>query len=757
MMIGAERAQAQPHSGGDIEQDQASHAATADEALNLDAYYTAEAYTAGPEHEAGRPLLAVLLILVAVAWTGAAIWSFAATNARPGLQDVVGFAATVAAPLVLLCLLWMIFGRTPRRESERFTRAVTAMRHESAALDSLLAVVSARLEENYARLTGESAKLMTLGDEASDRLGRITHYIAKETANLDRRANALESAANAARVDIGVLLDDLPRAEERARSLAQTMQEVGLTAHGQAGALDAQVSSLVARGREADEVAGGAAQRLAAHLARIESSVGAAAQRLEQAAGTLGGTVDDSLARASEALDATRDGLHAQSVATLAMIEKSSIALDKAGSDAARSLSRRIETLAAQLDSLAGQLSSQDAQSHALVGRLGRELEGLEQRFAGFAESSQGNAAQYADAVASIRATVDALHEELGGSQQRADGLIHRAQILAQALTAVTQSLHVQLPAALSRVEEQAGKTHEVTSALRPQIEIIEATSNAAAGQMANVEETLLRQQELLHGLTDRLETVSANVGDLDGNARKLIAETGPELVEALIRVRETANQAAAYARETIAAVIPESAAALGKAGTEAVQASVAPHLEEQMATLAAAAERAMERAQQASERLTRQIVTIGETTAAIEARITDAREEQERSDSEAFARRVALLMESLNSTAIDVAKILSNEVSDSAWAAYLKGDRGAFTRRAVRLLNSGEAREIGRQYENDPEFREQVNRYVHDFEAMLRRILADKEGATLGVTILSSDMGKLYVALAQAIERLRT
>ena len=53
-------------------------------------------------------------------------------------------------------------------------------------------------------------------------------------------------------------------------------------------------------------------------------------------------------------------------------------------------------------------------------------------------------------------------------------------------------------------------------------------------------------------------------------------------------------------------------------------------------------------------------------------------------------------------------------------------------------------------------EFREQVNRYIHDFEAMLRRVLAEREGSPLGVTMLSSDMGKLYVALAQAIERLR-
>ena len=122
---------------------------------------------------------------------------------------------------------------------------------------------------------------------------------------------------------------------------------------------------------------------------------------------------------------------------------------------------------------------------------------------------------------------------------------------------------------------------------------------------------------------------------------------------------------------------------------------------------------------------------------------------------SECF-RRVALLIESLNSTAIDVTKILSNEVTDSAWAAYLKGDRGAFTRRAVRLLESGEARDILVHYEEEPDFRDQVNRYIADFETMLRAVLAGPGGSALGITLLSSDMGKLYVALAQAIERLR-
>ena len=97
-----------------------------------------------------------------------------------------------------------------------------------------------------------------------------------------------------------------------------------------------------------------------------------------------------------------------------------------------------------------------------------------------------------------------------------------------------------------------------------------------------------------------------------------------------------------------------------------------------------------------------------------------------------------------------------SPPVSDTAWSAYLRGDRGIFTRRAVSLLDTTEAKAIAQLYESDRDFTQHVNRYIHDFEAMLRQLLSTRDGHALGVTLLSSDMGKLYVALAQAIERLR-
>jgi hypothetical protein len=71
-------------------------------------------------------------------------------------------------------------------------------------------------------------------------------------------------------------------------------------------------------------------------------------------------------------------------------------------------------------------------------------------------------------------------------------------------------------------------------------------------------------------------------------------------------------------------------------------------------------------------------------------------------------------------------------------------------------LMDNTQAREIADLFDTDGEFREHVSRYIHDFEAMLRTMLSTRDGHAIGVTLLSSDMGKLYVALAQAIERLR-
>ena len=168
MSIGAERVAAPPQE--EAEWNGGSEASFAPVGAGQ---FTADDEEDAPR-SAGSRILAALLFLLSLGWLG--ISGYALSKAWPGgsLIAWTGWAATISAPLILLALVWLIFGRSTRRETERFTRAVAAMRRESQALESVLAIVAGRLQDNRAALGEEAARLMALGDEASDRLGRVT-------------------------------------------------------------------------------------------------------------------------------------------------------------------------------------------------------------------------------------------------------------------------------------------------------------------------------------------------------------------------------------------------------------------------------------------------------------------------------------------------------------------------------------------------------------------------------------------------------
>jgi hypothetical protein len=277
-----------------------------------------------------------------------------------------------------------------------------------------------------------------------------------------------------------------------------------------------------------------------------------------------------------------------------------------------------------------------------------------------------------------------------------------------------------------------------------------------AEGGDARIARFATQSDEKLAALRGQIAALDGLVSRTDQDIAGLTEGASVKLVDALLRVRETAAQAAAHARETLAGAIPDAAQQLATASAEAMAKALDGVGQAEIGKVEAASAKATEAATAASERLTRQLVTLTDTTRSVEARIAEHQAAASATDEQSFARQVSLLIEALNSTAIDVAKIFSNEATDAEWAAYLKGDRSVFTRRATRLIDPGDTKAITGRYNDDGEFRAQVNRYVHDFEAILRRVLAVREGAAMGVTLLSSDMGKLYVVLAQAIERLR-
>jgi len=168
-------------------------------------------------------------------------------------------------------------------------------------------LTAAQIEENRAALADQTTMLATMADGAVLRLGEAAERMRERSDAVNASARALGDAASGAERSVEVVLSSLPKAHEELRGLAATVENVGLGASERAGTLDAQLSALSERGREADNIAGGAAQKLAAHLARMESTSETASARLERVTAEMSAAVDGVLERAARAIDEARN------------------------------------------------------------------------------------------------------------------------------------------------------------------------------------------------------------------------------------------------------------------------------------------------------------------------------------------------------------------------------------------------------------------------------------------------------------------
>ena len=717
----------------------------------------------------GRMVLGWALAVLALLWTGYSAWSAGRVLADQPLNSpaVAQWIAILTGPLALMGLVWLMFGRTRRKETERFTRSVVAMRTEASALQDILAALSRQIEHNHTALGTMAGDLMGLGDKAATRLGAVTAELNAGSRTLADHGAALDRAAENARADIGVLLTDLPLAEESARRMAEALRGAGQSAITQAAGFEQQVDRLAAQTQAADTIVHDASQRLLSHLAQIESAGNNASERLVTAGSESGAMVDALLARAAEALHEVRGGIDTQAAAVSALVAQSQAGIGRAGIDASAVLGERLASAGAALDTISTRVAEQDRASQRMIADLDAGLVALDERFFDLARAGDERAGHVQVALTRLRTELDTLASSTAAQDGTIEALALRTATLRDGVDQLGIALQGEMAGALTAAEDGAARLLASAEAARPHVGWMRDTAVEAAERIEAGASTVDAQQERLATLMtsvdlgvsqaeQRLSELSAAIVAAGEEASRLSGETSPALVAALMQVREAATHAAERAREAIARIIPESASQLGDATRIALEAAVREGVETKLVELDAVATRAVRTAREASDGLTSQMLSIGQSASALEAHIERSREAQRKDMGEDFARRVSLLMDSMNSASIDVQKILSDEVDDKAWTSYLKGNRGVFTRRAVRLLGGSETRAITTQYEGDPEFQESVNRYINDFESMLRRVLAERDGGMIAVTLMSSDMGKLYAALGQAVDKRR-
>lgn len=366
-----------------------------------------------------------------------------------------------------------------------------------------------------------------------------------------------------------------------------------------------------------------------------------------------------------------------------------------------------------------------------------------------------------------VAGKLSASREDLVATQGVIEEMTEACVRLLELIQASAQHSKGELPAAIAAAEERLAATREGTEQLGlllgESLDRSERISNyvISANETGGALETRTGElQERLSALSARyieeIDNLRASIGALEDDGKRTAETSLAALREAIDALQDKVKQAMVLAGQQSSGTIDAIADGIAKRSADAIDRAVREQSDSAIAELDKAATRSTASAREAAVQLRDQLALVNELAGNLESRVALARERAEEQVDNDFARRVALITEALNSNSIDIAKSLSTDVTDTAWASYLRGDRGIFTRRAVSLLSNTEAREIAELYDSDHEFRDHVSRYIADFEAMLRTMLSTRDGNAIGVTLLSSDMGKLYVALAQAIERLR-
>ena len=725
-------------------------------------------------------LFASLASLAWLALAAAVVWLIAGSAGVGALTltEWAGVAGGVAAPLSAIWLIALVAARVwPGQQREMLARieaaearfALTARetRTQLESIDSVLAAVTMRVDGLRKVFADEVEGFVSATDAAVHRTRTLAGSLAEDRAAIDASSSALAESSEKARASFDSLAGALPEAEAQVNRIAGLLATSATDARTQLQETEDLLAAVWTRSEEAGAQAKAATASLTNVIAAISASAADAEGRLGTYATALEASGDAALAKTGEALEATRAGVEAQTAALAAAISRTSLDLEDIGGRAIETIAGRITAIAEHVSELSKRISDQDAGSRGFLDTVERGFSVLDAKLGNAANSSESVLASLSARIGQVRGEIDSLSAPLGTTRGAAkeigDSLAAVREATEQALASLAEGVPASAEKGLGAIDALRGSVTNLS-------QDIERVSERAVAINAPIAAGRKAIDELLDGLEDQRESLEAVVAKVRGeieaaqgilsgverSAESTTLSATTQLIDALGRVREVAAQTAGTVKTALEAVVEEAREALTKASREAVRQSAIEPVETQIKALEAAGQRSADAAQAAAERLSRQLVSVAETAAAIETRVNEADSHLDAALRKDIGRQSELLVEALNSASIDIAKGLSAEVTETAWKQYLAGERGVFSRRAVQLLTNRDAKEVTRRYSEDAEFRDGVRRYIHDFEAMLRRFNADRDGNALSMTLLSSDLGKLYVALAQATERLR-
>ncbi|MEY2884867.1 MAG: hypothetical protein RL490_2591, partial [Pseudomonadota bacterium] len=309
----------------------------------------------------------VLALLVSVLWLALLIL-LGVELLQPSTLASVGLDAARLVPALALALggstalaaLWLIADRLRDASGAR------------AAQTALLARQTALADQQLDRGTKALAALETRLDSLFDRITNLAAPIDAHTAAIAASGSALAAVADQALSAGSRLADAVPAARAQAEALAKLLAETETRLATQVADTETLLAGLWSRVADLTAATATATDMANERLAAITAAATSAQAALAAPIADIATAADAAFARTAAAADATRDGVHTQTSALLASVEQARVTFDHIGTESARQISRRLETLLEGAAQLSEQLDSHAARYRSLFEQVER-------------------------------------------------------------------------------------------------------------------------------------------------------------------------------------------------------------------------------------------------------------------------------------------------------------------------------------------------------------------------------------------------
>ncbi len=597
---------------------------------------------------------------------------------------IIMLVVTWVVPTLLIAVLWLLAMRNSSREATRFGKIATSLRTESDALALRMRTVNEEISLAREFLSQNARELETVGRQSSQKLVESAQMLSAALADSDEKAKTLEFVSNAANTNLEQLRKHLPVVTSAAKDVTNQIGSAGNNAQVQIKALIATLERVSEAGKSVRDYIDDVEVRAADLSVSLEQSLSNSAQLLET--------------KSAEALDRSAEMATLMDSASQAI----SSGIAQASGDIDTVLAGSNENIQSSLAELRRALSDIEAQSRQeetrirnMIAEIGGHIQSSAAQISEVDRNATDQTSKLAFAVSALGESTRSVGTALSDNQAKTADLIGQSDKLVATLGIANQEISQHIPAAMDNLNIRMTEgIAQVKSALSS-AQTLEEMSDVMLEKLNTLEQLIATQHDAVGALMaesdahfaarhEQVDALGASLKQTQALLEDMSGEANERLVTSLLRVRETTRAAAESSRK----ILDDELAHIADQLTEQNRVALANALDTQVSSMndavQAAVERNIELAETASSMVVKQLGELDEMTTSLESRIAETKNTFESVHDDSFARRMVLLTESLNSTAIDVAKILSNDVSDTAWAAYLKGDRGVFTRRAA-------------------------------------------------------------------------